>query len=203
MAPAKKVRTRYARPLQKRAGEIRLERKDLAFFGKCLVKFVKEEARKDASKSSQIPDTKRFFESFSYRVTTGGIEILSTWPWMEMIVEGTDGPFPMTWLTQEAYAKGGAPDGGSEPQGIRKGPLSDKPKPSKILRIPMRASSGEMVVRTAPLMIRDAWIHPGVAKHNFVNRAFRKAQEVCFRNWAKKGNLETVLAKEQAKRKSK
>jgi hypothetical protein len=195
--PPKKVRTRYAKPIQKRAGNIKLGRQDLAFFGKCLVRFVKEEARKDASKSSQIPDTKRFFDSFSYRVTTSGVEILSTWPWMDLIVNGTGGPFPMTWLNQEAYNKGGSPDGGAETPGMKARPPG---KPRSILRVPMRSSSGEMVIRTAPLSISDAWIHPGIAKHNFVNRAFEKARNACFQNWAK-NNLSETLTREMGKRK--
>jgi len=193
-----RLKTRYVRPIQKRAGVAKLERRDLAFFGRCLVKFIQEEARKDAAKSKQIPDTKRFFESFSYQITTSGIEITSDWPFTDMIVNGTDGPFPMTWLTQEEYnKKGQGSDGGRETPGMKVPKPSDKEnKPKKILRIPLRADNGDIVIRTAPLTVDKAWIHPGIVKHNFVNRAFDRAREVCFQRWME-NNLTQTLAKEQ------
>jgi hypothetical protein len=161
------------------------------------VKFIKEEARKDASKSKQIPDTKRFFESFSYQITSSGIEIRSDWPFTDMLVNGTDGPFPMTWLTQEEYNKGGGKDGGRETPGMKVPNPSDKEsKPKKILRVPLRSSSGEIVIRTAPMTVDKAWIHPGIVKHNFVNRAFNRAREACFQKWMK-NNLTQTLSREQ------
>ena len=78
----------------------KLDRNDLRHFGKLLVRFVVEEAKKDAAKSSFIPDSKDFYESFSYRVVGNGVEVSSSWPWIELIVQGTKGPYPMKWLTK-------------------------------------------------------------------------------------------------------
>jgi hypothetical protein len=49
----------------------------------------------------------------------------------------------------------------------------------KPLVVPLRAESGEVIFRTAPLKFSDAWVHPGVAKFNFAERAMKKAREDC------------------------
>jgi len=126
----------------------KLDRNDLRHFGKLLVRFVVEEAKKDAAKSSFIPDSKDFYESFSYRVVGNGVEVSSSWPWIELIVQGTKGPYPMKWLTKA--------------QGVEKVPLVGK--------------DGQVVIRSTPLTTDKAWIHPKIAQHTFIRRAFDRAR---------------------------
>ena len=43
-------------------------------------------------------------------------------------------------------------------------------------KIPLRSKDGTMVVRSTPLTTDKAWIHPGIAKHTFIQRAFDRAK---------------------------
>ena len=47
---------------------------------------------------------------------------------------------------------------------------------SKPLVVPLTTSTGEVIFRMAPLRTADAWIHPGIARFNFMERAVRKAK---------------------------
>jgi hypothetical protein len=127
---------------------LKIGRNDLRHFGKLLVRFVVEEAKKDASKSSFIPTSKDFYESFSYRVVGNGVDVTSNWPWIDLIVQGTKGPYPMKWLTRA--------------QGVDKVPLISK--------------EGQVVIRSTPLTTDKAWIHPKIAQHTFIRRAFDRAR---------------------------
>lgn len=209
--PRKTIKTRYAAPIQKRVGDAQLGKEDLQFFGRCLVKYVREEARKDAAKSKSVPLDKNFYESFGYKITSRGIEITSNWPIIDLIIHGTDGPYPMTWLTQQAHrARGEATPKKAKPKptkvpkpGAPYSPptiqqLVAKRRASNPLIVPLRDRSGDVIFRTAPLTTDSAWIHPGFAKHNFVNRAFERARNECLVKWAKK-NVERVLGEEQAR----
>lgn len=127
---------------------ITLDRSDLDFFGRMLIRFIREEAKKDSAKSSFIPDSRDFYGSFSYHIDGNQIVVSSDWPWMELIINGTKGPFPMKWLTKA--------------QGVAKVPLRDK--------------DGILVIRSTPLTTDKAWIHPKIAQHSFIQRAFDRAR---------------------------
>jgi hypothetical protein len=62
-------------------------------------------------------------------------------------MEGTD-PYPMRWLTQESDVK----------------------------VVPMK-DSGMTVFRTTPKKTKDAWVHPGFAKHDFIVRGIAEASD--------------------------
>jgi hypothetical protein len=205
----KKLRSRYIEPVRKKAGVAQLSRADLRFFGACLVKFVKEEARKDAKKSSQVPNNQDFFDSFSFVVRPSSIEIQSSWPWIDSLVEGTDA-YPMEWLTQEAQGMSCVSEAEKKAiarrREMRTGTRKDGPptimeivaqkKSKSVVKVPLRADNGEMIIRSLPCTAKDAWIHPAIAKHNFINRAFDRARETCLQNWAKK-NLQRLLVEDQ------
>lgn len=131
------------------ADEIKLNPAELNRFGRLLIKFIREEAKRDAALSPQIPDTREFYESFSYRLDGNSVVVESTWDWVNTLVDGTNGPYPMKWLTAA--------------QGVKK--------------IPMRDKQGNLIFRSTPLTTDKAWIHPGVARHTFIQRAFDRAQE--------------------------
>lgn len=117
-------------------------------FGRRWVKYLREEAKKDSLKSTFIPRSKEFYNSFSYAVEAGGIvAIYSTWEWLDLITEGTRGRYKMAWLTHE---KG-------------------------VDVVPMAQKDGTMALRRTPLTIGKAWIHPKIAKHTFINRAYERA----------------------------
>ena len=124
-----------------------LDKKSLESFGKKWVKYIKEEAKKDALKSTFIPRSPDFYKSFSYKVEGEKVAIYSTWEWLDIITKGTRGPYKMAWLTQA--------------QGVN--------------IVPLRQQDGTVAFRTAPLTTANAWIHPKIAKHTFINRAYDRA----------------------------
>jgi hypothetical protein len=111
------------------------------------VRFIREEATRDAAKSPSVPRSKEFFDSFTYRVDRDSVEVISTWPWLHVILEGTDGPFPMPWLTAA--------------RGVHRVPLVDE--------------HGAVIIRSTPLTTDRAWVHPGIARHTFIQRAWERA----------------------------
>lgn len=128
------------------------ERKELEKLGRLWVKYTREEAKKDALKSTFVPRSKAFFDSFSYQIELGGVVALySSWPWMELITEGTKSKYKMGWLTHQ--------------RGVD--------------IVPLYQRDGTIVFRRAPLTIGKAWIHPKIAKHTFINRAYERAMEAC------------------------
>jgi hypothetical protein len=162
----------YGKPLAKRV-DAKLQKSDLKRFGELMVKYVVEEARKSAGRSSSIPKTERFFKSFSYQIKGAcTVQITSTWPWIDTLVKGAaDGasakvgkPFRMEWLTKEA--------------GVHAVPMFDE--------------QGRVVVRAAPLTKKDAWIHPGIARHTFIRRGVEKAKEEFAKSFCKE-ILESAL----------
>lgn len=128
--------------------------------GQAIVNAIVYEARVEIERSRalttmNLPNARRFYQSFSYRIRGGStLEIYSTWPWIGPIIEGTGGPFKMDWLTQEAG----------------------------VYVVPIEGENGEILFRTTPKRRVDAWIHPGVAKHNFIRRGIdrgkKKAEEI-------------------------
>lgn len=110
-----------------------------------LIQTVLDEARRDRARFDQLPNTPKLNYSFSTIVEDDTIILMSDWPWLDAYVEGRP-PHPMTWLTQQ--------------EGVYK--------------VPMVQRDGTVLIRTAPLTIKDAWIHPGIARHTFVQRAFQK-----------------------------
>lgn len=145
------IRRRYISPLERQVGAV-LDKNDLNFFGRCILKYIRQEALKDHAKTGQVPNSKDFLGSFSYQIKGNSIEVFSSWPWIDLIRCGTDGPYAMTWLTKA--------------QGVAK--------------VPLRGKNGEILIRNTPLTTDKAWIHPGIARHTFVERAFRRAKKDCF-----------------------
>lgn len=126
--------------------------------GKTLVEAVVFEAGKDFAKQGNkptprgepegIPGSLSFFDSFYHKTipSKGSVEIYSSWPWIDQIIDGRQ-PYPMEWLTQQ--------------EGVS--------------RVPMKGPGGTVLIRSTPSTPTDAWIHPGFAKHTFVRRAYEKS----------------------------
>ena len=158
----KHIRGAYGKPLGGKLN-IQLTKEDLTAFGKLCVKYIEEEARAAASYSKSIPKDEAFFKSFSFKISgSSTVKILSSWDWIGIYQNlqeqgfekdaafGKPRPFRMTWLTKSA--------------GVDKVPLFDK-------------QTGQIVIRSAPLKAADAWIHPGIARHTFINKAMKRARE--------------------------
>lgn len=115
------------------------------------------EARRDLAKQGNrptpvghpegIPADEKFFRSFSYQIKDNVLEIHSSWPWIDQIVDGRR-PYPMEWLTQQ----------------------------EGVTRVPMKGPGGTVLIRATPATPQEAWIHPGFRKHNFVRRGYEKAR---------------------------
>lgn len=88
------------------------EKRFLEDVGNACLHFIIKEAKADLTKQGGqkgkpegIPNDPKFFESFGFEITNeGSIEIYSTWPWIDQIIEGRK-PYPMKWLTQPKVKK--------------------------------------------------------------------------------------------------
>jgi hypothetical protein len=148
-----------------------------------LVASVSKEAKVDFAKrgwSGKAYDgSPPIWKSFSY--TTGGddVNLMSSFPGLGDLSKGTE-PHKMPWLTQAAKKKnpGSYKTTPSEIGWRPKGLMAKRQRKSLI--VPMKDDSGKVVFRTAPLKLRDAWVHPGIAKFNFLNRGVRKARDEFF-----------------------
>lgn len=154
----KPVRSVYGTPWS-RMSKVTLSRRVLNKLGRILVQEIVREGKKDFAKQGRkatpigepegIPKSRNFWKSFRSKVRgSRTIEIFSDWEWIDQILEGRD-PYPMPWLTQERG----------------------------IMRVPMRQPNGTVIVRVAPATVSKAWIHPGFAKHNFIERGIKKGRE--------------------------
>lgn len=116
--------------------------------------------------------------SFSFRIVGDStVEVLSSFPGLPELVQGI-APRAMTWLTQEAKDKNPA-DYELTPRERKLG-MKKTGKVSKHERlplvVPLRSKGGSVVFRMAPLTIGSAWIHPGIARFTFAQRAAKKAR---------------------------
>lgn len=153
------VRSVYRKPLSKMVGQdIAIPPDLMKRAGKLILESVRQEIKKDAAKHNAmsrlkgqpipIPNSKEFVLSFKVQVQGNKIEITSTWPFVDVHLEGQN-RHAMTWLTKIA--------------GVDK--------------VPMIQPNGVVLIRTAPLTSDKAWIHPGFLKYNFLNRGVEKGRE--------------------------
>ena len=117
-----------------------------------------------------IPKSLRFFDSFSYEIVRNTVEIHSSWPWIDQIIQGRR-PYEMDWLRRDSSARG-------------------KPVP----RVPMGGKSGPPLIVTTPGLDREgrrqpSWIHPGFKKNNFIRRGYERARR----------QMDTLLEKQVVK----
>jgi len=139
---------------------------------------IKSEIRKETARISglagrgkpvQLPRTKRFEESWSYRIRgKSSIEFVSTWPSAESHVQK-----PKTARDIE--------------QGVN--PAAAKPFEMKWLSRPkvpyarmVLSETGEVIVRTTPDPNKGQafWVHPGFKKYRFLARGIRKGKKKAF-----------------------
>jgi hypothetical protein len=94
----------------------------------------------------------------------------------------------MTWLTQQAKDQkpadfpltkqerklGMKQTGRVLSYDKKKGRIADGRMP---LVVPLKTKSGTVVFRAAPLTFGDAWVHPGIARYTFLQRAIKKGRK--------------------------
>jgi len=180
--------------------KVELTRKHLDQFGKCFVKLIAKEAKVDFAKrgwSGRAYDgTADIWDSFSFRISGDRtIEVLSTFPHIGMLTAGVP-PHDMPWLTQEAHNK--QPPNDKERKVLEERAdarrLAEeamqrtkklghvRPEPVTSTRLPLVVPievGGTVIFRAAPLKLANAWVHPGIARFTFVERALRKASTSC------------------------
>lgn len=179
MAFKLRVKGVYGTPWSKLIGEQAvIGRAELEILGKVMVEAVVAEAKKDFAKQGGkrtrrgkpegIPGPgpfpthtthiePQFFDSFDYEIVgQRTVVITSTWPWIDQITEGRR-PFKMKWLTR---ANG-------------------------VNAVPIVTHGGTVIVRMAPLTAADAWVHPGFARHTFIQRGIRKGRKKAAKEVAK------------------
>lgn len=153
------MRRVYGKPWSRMVGQpIQIDMKTLRRLGAVLVKSVVEEAKKDFAKQGRVPrsgqpvglpESPDFFKSFHYRITgESSVEVYSTWPFIRQVTEGRE-PYRMDWLTRQ----------------------------NGVHAVPLLTGNGELIFRVAPLSLGEAWIHPGFARHTFLERGIRKGRE--------------------------
>ena len=156
----KKVRGSYAGTLSKKMdkkGRYKMSKAILNKYGQHLVDYIKVEAKKDMARRRAVgapvglPNSPRFWDSFSYRIKgSSTVEIYSTWPWIDGLIEGRPAG-PMKAHTQ------------ANPQ------LKGKAIPFY--------KDGTVLFRMAPSKDGKLWIHPGIAKHTFIERGVKKCKQ--------------------------
>lgn len=66
---------------------------------------LKKQGQPTSGKPEGIPRDPKFLESFGFEIKPDKtIEIYSTWPWIDQIMEGRK-PYPMKWLTKPSLPK--------------------------------------------------------------------------------------------------
>lgn len=179
---ATRVRGVYGGPLAKLAKLTEeIPKEVLLKVAKVIVDSVVDEARKDFAKRGwSLNDPKGgppLDKSFSYSIRGDKtIEITSTYWGLTELQDGIP-RHPMTWLTQEGRDK--SPTKHELPpaerrKSIHRGPKGKNRKP---LVVPLKTDAGTVIFRTAPLMMKDAWIHPGIAKFTFLERGIQKGRK--------------------------
>jgi hypothetical protein len=175
-----KLKGVYGKPLLKPKSEIKLTQDLIKKAGEIILEAVKQEIRKDMAKASgmgggsyptpyanrepvPIPNDAKFVDSFSYKIKGNStIDIISNWPTAEAHVGDINdrdvehpnpnkkgsGKFKMWWLVQP-----------------------------RVTSVPIITSTGEVIIRAAPMNLGDAWVHPGFARYSFVERGIKKGKE--------------------------
>ena len=157
--------------------------------GECLIEIIVEEAKKDFAKrgwSGMDPmGGPPIWESFSWEIKgKSTLEIHSSFYGMDVLAKGAIPKRDMVWL--RSRGKGPvkkAPPSTGRPKEYPyiKGRQSRRPQKQqkKVKIIPVRTNRGTVIFKTAPFMTQKAWIHPGIAKFTFLERALRKGKKQC------------------------
>jgi len=187
MAGHARVKGIYGGPVGKKL-DIPVTKKLLQRLGECLVEAFVKESKKDFAKrgwSGLAKDgSAAIWDSFSFKIRGDKtIEVVSTFPDIDVLVSRDIPERKMTWLTQEAKE--------AQPT---KFPLTPRERKLRMKRggrmsknerlplvVPLKSDNGDVVFRVAPLTFNDAWVHPGIARFTFAERAVRQGKAGCIK----------------------
>lgn len=184
MADRLRVKGAYSGPMAKRA-QVPISKKIVQKLGRCLVKIFEEESKKDFAKrgwSGEARDgSKPIWESFSYRISgERTIEIVSTFPDLALLTRGDLPEQDMVWLTQEAKDKHPADYPLTKTERERGMKLTGRVSHGDRLPLVVPLKKGSTVIlRTAPLTFDKAWVHPGITRFTFMERAMKRGRQEC------------------------
>ena len=103
---------------------------------------------KGRGKPIPLPNSATFIESFQYKIVGARtVEVSTNWPFAKAWEDGKE-PYEMKWLNRTQT------------------PI-----------VPIITSSGETILRTAPLTTEKAWVHPGFAKYSFLAKGVKRGRE--------------------------
>jgi hypothetical protein len=150
-----RIRGVYGKPWSQMAREpIPITPQVLNRLGQAIVDAIVQEGKKDlarekSGKQEGLPHSKRFFDSFGYRISgKSTVEVTCTWPTIAQIIEGSP-PGQMQKLT---LALGGDV-------------------------VPIKTGPSTVIFRVVPPKLADAWIHPGFSRHNFIKRGIDRGRK--------------------------
>ena len=176
-----RVRGTYRKPWSKIAKEPLSERAT-ELIGRTLVKNFSDEARRDFTlRKWSLNDPMGgppIHKSFSYRVRGSVIEVVSSYYGLAELLQGIP-PRRLTWLTQQAHQSNSpTPLTPSDLPGfqrsvVKKTTFSATPQKKGPLIVPLRGPNRTVIFRAAPTSMADAWIHPGIKRFTFGDRAVR------------------------------
>lgn len=106
----------------------------------------RERAMEAGKEHGKLPKSPLFLMSFRCQVVGQELQVVSNWPNIDAILEGRK-PYRMTWLTQQAGVK----------------------------MVPMTGPKDQVLFRATPKFKAQAWWHPGLRKHDFLERAVDRA----------------------------
>lgn len=180
MPSQRRIRAILGGPLAKMT-ELPVTPQLLSKVGQCMVEVLAKESKKYFAKrgwSGKDPmGGPPIWDSYSFRLRgKSTLEITSSFYGMGELATGDIPERKMTWLTQEA--KDRRP--GDYKLTERERRLGMKKTGKRLpLVVPIETGGGTVELRTAPLKIGDAWVHPGIAKFTFFETAVRKWRIRC------------------------
>ena len=172
-----RIRATYGKTWAK-TGAIEIDGSILDLIGETLVSVVKIEAKNEFVKREWSQNDPMggppIGESFKYEILGESTVVLkSTFYGLAQLTSKEGIPErKMTWLTQQGQMRNIQPPNDFIPKSKFKSTSSN----SSPLVVPLTTDTGEVIFRMAPLRTSDAWIHPGIARFNFMERAVKKAK---------------------------
>jgi len=179
-----RIRATYGKTWAK-TGKIEIDESVLNLIGEILVETVRIEAKNEFVKrgwSMDDPmDGPPIGDSFRYEILGERTVVLksSFYGLAELTSKEGIPERKMTWLTQQGAKRNVK----TREQRLREANMpglktkfkSTSPSSSPLV-VPITTDTGEVIFRMAPLRMSDAWIHPGIARFNFMERALKKAR---------------------------
>ena len=175
-----RIRATYGKTWAK-TGKVEIDDSLLDLIGDILVDTVRIEAKNEFVKRGWKMEDRQggppIGDSFKYEILGDRTVVLNSSFYGLAQLTSKEG-IPerrMTWLTQQGQQRNVK----SKEQRARESRMGKKFKTSSSkspLVVPLTTKTGEVIFRMAPLKMADAWIHPGIARFNFFERALKKAR---------------------------